>query len=161
LVAITGSAQASWIQVVDPNLLDTATNPGFGAGGPSSQSASNVRTWLQDLLDAAAAPPLLGQNDSFSAASISGLPSAGSLYITLHYGNYLVGGSREQNVTVAYSCTTGCSTFSGYTTQALSNYREYGTVSTISVSGEPVPLPSALALLGIGMLGLGVSRRTR
>ena len=83
------------------------------------------------------------------------------MYITLHYGNYLVGGSREQNVTVAYSYTTGCSTFSGYTTQALSNYREYGTVSTISVSGEPVPLPSALALLGIGMLGLGVSRRTR
>lgn len=120
-----------------------------------------MQNWLQNLLDAAVAPPLLGQNDDFSAASITGLPAAGNLYVTLHYGNYLVGANRENDVTVAYGCTTGCSTFTGYVTQALSNYREYGTVSTNGGGSETVPVPGVLALLGIGMLGLGAARRGR
>jgi hypothetical protein len=151
LLGGSAAAQAGWIQIVDPDATDAATNPGSGAGGPSNQSAATIGLWLQDLLNAASAPAVLAQADDFSAATIAGLPSAGTLYLTLHYGNF----AGANNVTVAYSCSTGCGpTFTGYQTQGLSNYRLFGTVTN-------VPEPMTLGLLGLGLAAAGLRRRRK
>lgn len=34
LLFATGSVNAAWVLVADPNLLDNATNPGFSLTGP-------------------------------------------------------------------------------------------------------------------------------
>lgn len=148
------AAQAGWIQIADPDLTDTAINPGYGAGGPANQNPATVGAWLADLINAPSVT-LLGQAEEFGAATISGLASAGSLYLTLHYGNYIVGlGNRQNNVTVAFSCSTGCASFTGYVVEGLSNYRYYGTVRN-------VPEPLTLGLLGLGLAGVGFARRRK
>jgi hypothetical protein len=159
LLGISGTANASWIQYIDLNGSDTATNPGFGAGGPGNQGPATVGTWLQDLIDTSSAPTLLGQADNFSAGTISGLAASGSLFLTLHYGNYLIANVKQNDVTVAYSCAAGCSSFTGYSTDALSNYRYFGTSGDTPPPPTDVPEPMTLGLMGIGLAGIGLRRR--
>jgi hypothetical protein len=150
LVGGSTAAQAGWIQLVDPDATDTATNPGSGAGGPSNQAAATIAAWLGDLLNTAA-PAVLAQQDDFADATITGLPNAGNLLLTLHYGN--IGGVND--VTVAFSCSTGCGpSFSGYQTRGLSNYRLFGTAAN-------VPEPMTLGLLGLGLVAAGLKRRRK
>src|SRR5690349_17624523 len=83
------SAQAGWIQITDPDLTDTATNPdspSLSGGTPASQSATDIGAWLQDLLNLSSPPDLLALADEFNAGTISGIAD-GALYLTLHYGN--------------------------------------------------------------------------
>lgn len=151
------TAHAAWIPIVDVDWTDSASNPdgpSLPGGQPSNQGTSGtsqLALWLQDLLNLPTAPTLLASADSFSGSSITGIAS-GAQYLTLHYGNLL--GLR--NVTAAFGCSTGCESFTGYTTQGLSNYRIFGTAPTSSV-----PEPATLGLLGAGLLGLGLSRRRR
>lgn len=150
LVAVTlllgGSAvaNAGWIQIADTILDDTATNP----DSIGNQNPDTVAAWLQDLLDLSTPPTLLASGDS-TPATLTGIP-AGAQYLTLHYGN--LAGVEFQNVTVAYSCSSDCGTFTGYSTNGLSDYRIYGTATG-------VPEPGTLGLLGAGLLALGLSRR--
>ena len=150
----SAGANAAWIQITDPDISDSAINPGYGAGGPSNQNAATIGSWLQNLLNLANAPTVIAQNDSFGDSSISPISSAAQ-YLTLHYGNYYVGQNRYNDVTVGYSCASGCTSFSGYTTGALSNYRIYGGAAI------PVPEPATLTLLGLGLAVLAMARRRR
>lgn len=149
------ASYAGWAQVSDPNSFDAAVNPGFGLGGPGNQSAATVELWLEDLLDSPV--NYVSQMDTFSAGSITGLTNAptSSLFITLHYGNYQVAGNKVNNVTVAWNCTSGCATFTGYVTKGLSNYREYQAVTAV-----PEPETFAMLLAGLGLIGSIARRRS-
>lgn len=143
-LAAISSAQAGWVLATDPNTSDTATNPGYGAVQPSNQSASTIAAWLQDLFDLTNIPDLIAKEDTFSASTISGINTDAD-YITLHYGNHRL--FTGTNLTLAYVCSSNCSTFSDIDTRGLSNYRIFG-----NDTPTHVPEPGSLLLIGLGLL---------
>ena len=148
----SGNATAGWIPVADPDLVDTATNPGY----PSNQSPAAVDAYLQDLMNLGTAPALLGQNDNYDGRPLSGLgnptPPNGFL-LAFHFGNGNDYYPHTGNFDVFYSCVTGCDTFSLPSTKGISNYRLYSE-PRVSPTVNGAPEPGTLGLLGSGLLAI-------
>ena len=138
------SAQAGWVLATDPNTSDTATNPGYGSVQPGNQGPVTIAAWLKDLFDLTNNPNLISKEDTFGASAITGIDN-GANYITLHYGNHL--NFITNNLTLAYVCSSDCSTFSNIDVQGLSNYRIFGNDTSTNV-----PEPGSVALIGLGLL---------
>jgi hypothetical protein len=159
LTAGMGNAWAIWTQITDPDTGDAWTNP----GDPSNENPATIAAYLQHLLGLANAPTLVGSANSYGGAPLSGFvdPVAGdALYLSLHFGNgndYPLW-PHNSNFDVFFSCESSCETFTSPSTNSISNYRFYeGPGGQVTTQAAPEPL--TLSLIGIGLAGLGVSRR--
>lgn len=152
----SGNAVASWIFIVDPDLTDGATNPGY----PANQNPVTIGLYLQDLLNLAVTPTLLGQNDSYGGGPLSGLGEPEPLkpfLLAFHFGNGNNYWEHDGNFDVFYICSEGCNSFTLPSTKGISNYRLY----LDPPPATNVPEPGMLALFGAGLAGLAFSRRKR
>jgi hypothetical protein len=166
-IAITGlsigEAAAAWIQLNDPDTVDSATNPGY----PGNQSADTVGSYLQDFLDLSSAPDFIGKNDSYGGATLTGLgdPDPGDvLLLAFHFGNGNDYWPHTGQFDVFFGCASDCDSFTLPSTKGVSNYRLYGssdTVTELRVVTQTVPEPATLALLGAGALCIALQRRRR
>jgi hypothetical protein len=147
---VSTQGAASWTAVIDPDLSDGWTNPGY----PSNQSPATVAAYLQDLLDLTAALTAQSPHSTYSGGVLSGLgnpTAANTFFLALHFGNSNDSWEHDGPFNVFYSCQSDCDSFALPNAVGLGNYRLYSTAA------DPlaIPEPGTLALLGIGLAGLG------
>jgi hypothetical protein len=155
LLTVTAAANASWMQVVDPDLSDLAFNPGGtdSTMAPTNQNADTVAAWIEDLVGFAAGSLILVDSGDLTPESL--IIDATTKYVAVHYGN--LGGNADPlgKATIAYYCASDCGTFTPETMAGISDYRVY----RVGRPDEPVPAPAGFALLGAGLIALSQLRR--
>jgi hypothetical protein len=160
--ADAGNAHAGWTQIIDPNFVDSATNPGY----PSDQSPATVDAYVQNLLGLASPLQLIAQNDAYNGAPMTGIgnPSANLMFVfAFHFGSGNDYWGHSGPFDLFFSCASGCDKFSLPTSVGISDYRLYGLSAgagdTIELAPTAVPEPNSIALLASGLAVLLANRR--
>ena len=160
--ADAGNAHAGWTQIIDPNFVDSATNPGY----PSDQSPATVDAYVQNLLGLASPLQLIAQNDAYKGVPMTGIgnPGANLMFVlAFHFGSGNDYWGHSGPFDLFFSCASGCDKFSLPTSVGISDYRLYGLSAgagdTIELAPTAVPEPNSIALLASGLAVLLANRR--
>ena len=161
LAVASTDAAAGWVQIVDPDGSDTATNPGY----PANQNQGTVAAYIKDLLNLANAPAWRNE-DLVVGAGLSGIgnPTGGDTFLlALHFGNGEDTWPHTGPYEVFFSCGADCNTFSLPNGPRVGNYRLYSALGNPveHVSTAAIPEPATMVLLGLGLIGVYVARRRR
>lgn len=160
-LVLSSSANAGWA------LIANADNPSPMDGSPSSAGDAEVLSWLNTLIN-----PDLPVGSSYVGGNVSGVTGTTAFdvgagidpqYLVLHFG----GPQQTGDAFWAFSCvvnSVSCSQFTlnsinygveeTYPPYGLSFYRVYGATTG-------VPEPATLGLFGLGLLGVGLARRSK
>ena len=160
--ATAGNAHAGWTQIVDPNSLDSATNPGY----PTDQAPATVDAYLQNLLGVASPLQLIAQNDAYRGAPLTSLgnPGANLMFVfDFHFGTGNDYWGHGGPFDLFFSCASGCDKFSLPTSVGVTDYRLFGLSAgagdRIPLAPTAVPEPNSIALLASGLAVLIANRR--
>jgi hypothetical protein len=160
--ANAANTDAGWTQIIDPNFVDSATNPGY----PSDEGPVTLDAYVQNLLGLASPLQLIAQNDAYKGTPITGIgnPGANLMFVfAFHFGTGNDYWGHSGPFDLFFSCESGCDKFSLPTSVGVNDYRLYGLSAgagdTIKAAPTAVPEPTSIALLASGLAVLIANRR--